>query len=319
MQLPLVSVICLSYNHQDYVVASLNSVLKQSYAAIELIVVDDASTDQSQEIIRNFLKDKPHIPFLALKKNVGNCAAFNKALTLATGKYVVDLAADDLLLPNRIEKQVNLFESLPEQYGVVFSDAELINETGEVLKNYYLRDSTGQLLQEVPSGNVYKNLIKQAFICTPTMMIRKSVLDKLDGYDASLSYEDYDFWVRSGREYLYQFQDEILTQKRLLSRSHRLSFYKKKKNPHLESTLKVCKKAFSQNQNTSENQSLAVSVRYHMRQSLYMEMYPLAIQYATLLKKIDQLTLIDQFVILLSKLRLPIHWLYSFYLSVRKQ
>ena len=318
MKQPLVSVICLCYNHASFVIESIESVLNQSYSYIELIVVDDCSDDNSQRIISNYLADKPEITFLPLPKNVGNCAAFNKGLALAKGKYVIDLAADDVLMPERIVKQVEAFEHLNEQYGVVFSDAWLINEQGEQLKTYYPRKD-GKLLKTIPSGDVYKHLIKQAFICTPTMMMRKAVLDELGGYDETLSYEDYDFWVRSGRKYYYYYQDLILTKKRVLSHSHRKSFYKKTFNPHLKSTLKICWKAYKLNQNEDERAALAVSVRYHMRQALYMELFDLVNAYAELLKKTAKLSLIDQFIINLAKAKVRLHTLYQYYLRLRTQ
>ncbi|MGB0523703.1 MAG: glycosyltransferase family 2 protein [Flammeovirgaceae bacterium] len=318
-QQPLVTVICLCYNHEDYVIEAINSVINQSYSRVELIVVDDASTDDSQPKIKNYLADKSDIQCILLNKNVGNCAAFNVGLARAGGKYIIDLAADDVLMPNRIERQVHAFESLPNAYAVVFSDAWLIDEQGNSIRTYYSRNKDGQLQETVPSGHVYQQLIKKAFICSPTMMMRKAVLDELNGYDESLSYEDYDFWVRSGRKYAYHYQDELLTKKRILTNSHRKGFYKKSTNPHLESTLKVCWKAFAQNQTQAEHLALAVSVRYHMRQALYMEMFELVFRFAALLEKLDQLNWKDQLTIRFARQKIKLHRLYNYYLRLRNQ
>ena len=95
MERPLVTVICLCYNHVRFLERALDSVFSQSYPSIELIVVDDASADDSPVLIHRLLIDRPEVKFIALQKNVGNCKAFNMALANATGKYVVDLSADD--------------------------------------------------------------------------------------------------------------------------------------------------------------------------------------------------------------------------------
>jgi glycosyltransferase involved in cell wall biosynthesis len=315
---PLVSIICLCHNHAPFVLECLESVVNQTYENIQLIVVDDASTDGSVSKIQQFLKGKPEIPFLELKENVGNCRAFNLGLELAEGKYVVDLATDDVLFPDRIEKQVELFEQLPEDFGVIYSDAELIDSEGNKIRTYHKRDGNGVIVSEPPSGNIYKELVGLGFICTPTMMIKKAVFDELNGYDETLSYEDYDFWIRSGRNWKYMFQNEILTKKRVLPNSLGTKFYQKGRNEHLKSTLKICRKAQKLNQSNQENESLAVSVRYYLRQSVWMENFPLAKQFYALLQEIDKPKWQDKFLNRLIKKELRLNRLYGFYLRLRR-
>ncbi|MCU0357456.1 MAG: glycosyltransferase family 2 protein, partial [Cyclobacteriaceae bacterium] len=93
MKQPLVSVICLCYNHQLYVQEAIESVLNQTWSHIELIVVDDASTDTSREVIRALQKEHHLQKVLLLEKNMGNCAAFNRGLAIATGDFIIDLAS----------------------------------------------------------------------------------------------------------------------------------------------------------------------------------------------------------------------------------
>ncbi len=231
---------------------------------------------------------------------------------------MVDLATDDVLLPTRIEKQVELFEELPEDFGVIYSDAELIDSEGNKIKNYHKRDRNGAITSQPPSGDIYEYLVGLGFICTPTMLIRKAVLDELNGYDETLSYEDYDFWVRSGRKWKYKFQDEILTKKRVLPNSSGTKFYEKGRNEHLKSTLKICKKAQKLNQSNQENESLAVSVRYYLRQSIWMENFPLAKQFYSLLQEIDKLGWQDKLLNWLIKKDLRLNRLYRFYLKLRR-
>ena len=123
---PLVSVICLSYNHEAYVVEALNSVLNQTYPNIELLIADDCSNDKSVTIIQNWLKHHPKVHFIANEENIGNTKTFNKLAKIAKGDYIIDLAADDLLLPNGIQIQVDAFQkSKFKNIGVVYGNAAL--------------------------------------------------------------------------------------------------------------------------------------------------------------------------------------------------
>lgn len=189
---PLVTVICISYNHARFVREALDSVIAQSYQPIELFVVDDASTDGSQEVIRQWAAEHPNVKYFPLPVNGGNCKAFNTAFRHATGKYVIDLSADDVLLRSRVQRGVEFLESHPD-VGVQFSDAELIDAEGRRLGFHSDRFPH----HTIPQGMIFREILSRYFINSPTQMIRKSLLDELDGYDESLAYEDFDFWVRS--------------------------------------------------------------------------------------------------------------------------
>lgn len=312
---PLVSVICLCYNHGRFVSEALFSVVNQTYPHIELIVVDDASTDDSISHIQLFTEEHPHVQLIFNETNLGNCRSFNLALSRAKGKYIIDLAADDVLLDTRIEKQVNCFEGLNSVYGVIFSNAMYINEHSIVISSHYQVDKKGKVKRKVPSGDIYKQILENYFICTPTMMMRKEILVELGGYDEELSYEDFDFWVRSARMYNYFYQDEILTLKRKVNGSLSSKFYQRRQNKHLASTLKVCNKAFRLNQHPSENVALSSVVRYHLRQSFYTQNFDLVFQFASLLKDVDKIDFVTQVILFLSKYKINVWWAYSTYLK----
>src|SRR5687768_17048649 len=107
----LVSVICLCYNQASFVEESIRSVLNQTYKNIQLIVVDDASTDDSIHVIRKLKEENAAIEILALPDNKGNCTAFNLGFTLSKGDFIIDFAADDVMMPERIEHQLKHFSS----------------------------------------------------------------------------------------------------------------------------------------------------------------------------------------------------------------
>ena len=100
--LPLVSVVCLCYNHARFLREALDSVLAQTYPNIEVIVVDDCSTDGSVSIIQEYIAKHPYIKFISTGHNRGNTTAFNMGWRASHGAYIIDFATDDALLPERV-------------------------------------------------------------------------------------------------------------------------------------------------------------------------------------------------------------------------
>lgn len=278
MESPLVTVICLCFNHERFVKESIESILLQTHPRIQVVVVDDGSTDRSVEIIRETIKSHPEIPFLSLKENFGNCRAFNKGFAWAKGDYIIDLAADDVLMPHRIAEGLKTMESCGASYGVNFSDAELIDEAG----NHIGFHSDRFPHASIPHGDIYRDLIARYFISSPTMMMRRSVLKKLDGYDESLAYEDFDFWIRSSREFKYCYTAEPLVKRRMVKTSMAGNQYKPQ-SLQMVSTFRVCEKIILLNRNREERKALGRRIRYEMKRALEVRAWSLAFNYFKLL------------------------------------
>ncbi len=287
---PLVSVICLCYNHERFVQEALASVFNQTYASLEMIIVDDASTDSSVDKIKAFLEKfntaAKNVQTIFLPANVGNCKAFNTGLSYATGKYIIDFATDDVMLPKRLAQQVACFEQLPAQYGVLFTEAAYIDEQGHFLQ-YHYQDKLKHLQSHVPIGDVYQHILHKYFICGPTMLVKKTVFDKLEGYDENLAYEDFDFWVRSSRYFHYAYLNKCTTRvrKSVGSLSTKAG---KPGDRQLYATYLVCRKAFALNHNEQENQALAQRVRYELRQCLITKNSREALLFLRLLRQLQR-------------------------------
>ncbi len=249
---PLVSVICLNYNQKRFLQEAVESVLQQTHKNIQLIIVDDASTDGSAALIKKLVNENPAIDHLLLNENIGNCRAFNAGLHLAKGDYIIDLAADDVLLPHRVETGIELLQSSGSKYGVHFSDAVLMDEDGK-----HIRKHSEQFRHSaVPTGDVYKEVIQRYFICSPTVMFTREVANYLKGYDETLSYEDFDFWVRSSRKFYYCYSEDVLVKKRITRRSLSAKQFKVFSR-HSLSTYKVCEKIMSLNKSVAEQAALS--------------------------------------------------------------
>lgn len=310
--MPWVSVICTCYNQAAYVDECLQSVVAQTYANLELIIIDNGSSDGSGAIIRAFCKRHPTAQFIQNTSNRGLCRAFNQGLHQSTGQYVIDLAADDILLPNRVARQVEQFRSLPGYYGVVFSNAAYIDEQGRQTGLHFPVGPDGHTTQFVPTGDVFREVLSRYFINTPTMMMRRDLLTALGGYDESLAYEDFDFWVRSARTHRYAYLDEILTHKRRLPDSMSAQITKRG-NQLLESTYQVCQKALVLCQSSEELAALANRIRQFIRKSFYAEQYELARRFGSLLAQIEPLDYLTKGLLFLCRLRLPLNTVYRRY------
>lgn len=281
MSNPLVSVICLCYNHEKFVEQAILSALNQTYSNVEVIVVNDASTDNSVDIVQRLLAAHPQVAFINLESNVGNCKAFNIGFAQSKGEYIIDFAADDVLLENRIQEGVDALQSAGGEYGVQFSDAILIDEEGNEIGLH----SEKYPHSSIPSGDIYLQLIQRYFICAPSMLIKREVLTHLNGYDETLAYEDFDFWIRSARAYKYLYLPNALVKRRIVRNSMKDDQFKKGSR-QLQSTYKVCEKIKLLNRLEEENNALKARLRYELKICFKLFDISLAIKYAKLLMSI---------------------------------
>lgn len=129
---PLVSVIVPTYNQEEFIEETLNSIIKQSYENLEIIVSDDASTDKTPSIIKAFAEKDKRIHAFFSEQNKGISGNFNKAFDACTGEYITFFSGDDIMLPQKIEKQVRFLEQ-NKDCPLVMHQVEIFNsETGEI-------------------------------------------------------------------------------------------------------------------------------------------------------------------------------------------
>jgi glycosyltransferase involved in cell wall biosynthesis len=284
---PLVTIICLCYDHETFVIETLNSVINQSYNNIELIIVDDFSADNSRQVIKDWLINFPKIQFITNEKNLGNTKSFNKALKLAKGDYIIDLAADDVLLPNCVHFQLEKFEKSDfPNLGVVYGNAELITENGSFDSYYFAVDSNQKVIEKRVIGNIYINVLSGGnSLCSVSAMIKKEVLEDLSGFDENLYYEDLDFWIRASRKYNFDFIDRILIQKRTVKNSLGTNFHKKADDRSKKinySTYLILKKALKLNKTKAENNALLKRIHFEIILNFKTRNFNLLLKYIIL-------------------------------------
>lgn len=283
----LVSIIAISYNHAPFIKAALDSLFIQTYSSVEIIIVDDASTDESCTIIEQSIEGK-NILFIKNEWNCGNCKSFNKAFAASKGKYIIDFAMDDLMYPERIKKQVSFLEKRHE-VGVCFSNVDLVDEHTRLLKPHYPTYHHSLSKNPIPEGNVFEAVLSRYYINPVSMMFRRTVVEELNGYDESLAYEDFDFWIRSSRLFQYGYIAEELSAKRIVSSSLSRLFYKENQKHMFDSTLKVCKKALWLCSTKAEKQALVHRCRYEAKQAYTFKYPTLVKEYLCILKSLDPL------------------------------
>jgi glycosyltransferase involved in cell wall biosynthesis len=195
MSTPRVSVICASYNHERYVEAAIRSVLEQSFRDLELIVVDDGSSDGTAQRVAAI--GDPRISLHVLPRNEGACAAMNHAIRRARGEYVAVLNSDDLFLPGKIERQVAVLDAEPA-VAAVFAHPTFIDERGAPLIDEAHKDTVLQRAHDQPRRAWLRQLFRDLnCLCHPSVLIRKRVYDEVGLLEPAMAQlPDLDLWVR---------------------------------------------------------------------------------------------------------------------------
>jgi len=196
---PLVTIGVLFYNAENRVINTLNSILSQTYSKIQLIIVDDFSTDRTASLIETWIKEKNlACQFIHHFQNKGICASLNEILTFAEGKYFA-IIGDDEMCPEKIKGDVEFMENNSE-LGFCHSNILSVNETTRKESLLKSRDSKN-FFHEFFSWNIV--------VYTPSLFYRKEVFDKVGTYDEKLIFEDYDMILRISYEFPVGYRDEV--------------------------------------------------------------------------------------------------------------
>jgi len=308
----LASIICIAFNHEDWIVETLESVKEQDYSFRELFVVDNGSQDSTAQKIKNWVDQNStllSVHAIFLEESKPYCQLFNQLLVQAKGKYIVDLSGDDVLFPDHLSNSISALQKAPFA-AFSFSDAYLLDNRNEIT-TFYKRNSAGELADEIELSNIYEVLIKRSFICAPTIVFQSEILKKEGGYDESLYYEDFDIQIRLSRKYPVIFSDHIGVLKRTHEQSMSASQYKRYHSPMLPSTVKVCRKIESMNIYPEENKALGKRILFELKHALWSANFDPAAELVEIGKRQGLKGLGFKFFSLWSKKRWDISWLYE--------
>lgn len=187
----LVSICIPAYNNADEICATIESVLAQTYVHIELVIVDDASKDDTVKVVSGFQDNRIHLH--QNKTNLGMSGNWNRCVSLCKGEFIKLLCADDILFPDCIEKEVEAMTS-KEQPIMTISDSVMINTKKKKLGVFGRYPKKGIISGEKLA---HKSLIWNNFFGMPcAVMFRKNVFEKVGGFDSQFKYIlDYDLWL----------------------------------------------------------------------------------------------------------------------------
>ncbi|MEI6444871.1 MAG: glycosyltransferase [Nostocales cyanobacterium ELA583] len=210
---PLVSVICRTYNRENFIEETIISVLSQTFTDFEFLILDDGSTDKTREILEKYIHD-PRIKYV-YQENIGkNLDAFheltNRCIALSEGELVAIIDSDDICLPNRLERQVEEFKTDPD-IDIVFSDGYHIDVNGNTLSSDF-RFKESLQFNEL---NLPRLLVKKNIIPNPTVMIKRKAIEIMGGFEGKGIGEDYHFWLKSAPFLKFKYIDDKLVKYRI--------------------------------------------------------------------------------------------------------
>lgn len=204
MNIGLVSVIVPVYNRENYVSEALESILGQTYQNIEIMAVNDGSTDNSLAILKEYQNKYPNKVFVIDQENQGQTRARNNAISQSKGEYIAFLDSDDLWMPEKLEKQLPLFDS---NVGLVYCGIHNIDETGKIIDT--------ELCHPELRGNIYNKLLIRNRMTGGTVVIRRDAINRVGMFDVEFpAAENWDLWLRISKLYSVDYVNEALVKYR---------------------------------------------------------------------------------------------------------
>lgn len=210
MKTPLISVLMASYNAENYITEAIESIFNQTLKNFEFIIIDDASTDKTWEIIQKYAKKDKRIRPYRNKTNLKLSNTLNKGIMKARGKYIARMDADDWSYPYRLELQYEFMEKNPD-FGISGGAMEICDE-------YLVK--TAKRKYELFDRSIRNKFFLFSPFSHPLIIIRRSILKKSDLYNPKYNpAEDYELYFRMGLYSKFANLNEILLKYRVLQNS----------------------------------------------------------------------------------------------------
>ena len=230
--MPKVSVVMSVYNGEKYLKESVESILNQTFSDFEFTIINDGSTDKTPEILRSFNDERIKV---INQENMGLTRSLNKAINLVIGEYIARMDADDVSLPERLERQVEFLDENLD-VGMVGTACKEIDRDGQEI---------GIFSPPTTNNELKKVLIRYNPFVHASVMIRRTVIDKVGIYDESFSSaQDYEFWFRIAKFYKIANLTQLLLVRRYTTRNISIE----KENEQIKNAINIRRKAIKEGQ-----------------------------------------------------------------------
>lgn len=215
----MISIVTASYNYEQYIVETIQSVINQTYTDWELIVVDDCSTDNSVEVIKSFNDER--IKLFVNEKNLGLKGTIEKGIEEAKGDWVVFLESDDMITPDYLEKKVEIAQKYPE-VNLIFNDCEFFGDEKRIELFSKRLKKTRKILsgKKYPCNLFYDFFVSNKIFTFSSVMVKREELLQIN-FDPKLDYLlDWHLWIQLVYRGKFYYVDEQLTKWRLHTESY---------------------------------------------------------------------------------------------------
>ena len=198
----LISVIIPTYNRAELVERAVHSVLSQTYLDLEVLVVDDASKDDTRDRVKALQQADDRIVYLCHNSNRGAQAARNTGIRAAKGMYIAFLDSDDEWLPQKLYLQMALFSQGDISPGVIYCGLQEVSVDGKMLNQFLPKFR----------GYIYPQALSDWIAGTDTLIVRREILERIHGFDEHINtHQEWDLCIRLARECEFDFVPECLT------------------------------------------------------------------------------------------------------------
>lgn len=186
-----VSIVLTYYNGKDFIIEQLESIIRQTYKNWELIIIDDCSTDGSEDMLRDFIEknSEKNVIYIRNEKNLGLAKNFERGLRYISGEYIAVCDPDDVWFEDKLERQVDFLKKNSD-YGMVYSGLVVVDENLKKIRNSFAKNSLPFFSN--PKDNSFEELIDDNHITAPTILFRAGLKDKLTPFS---KYGMQDHWI----------------------------------------------------------------------------------------------------------------------------
>ncbi len=260
----MISFIVPCYNYARFLPECVESILKlEGDFEWELVLIDDASQDNTQDVIRSF--SDPRIRVITHPVNLGHARTMNEGLRAARGAFIARIDPDDRYRPGFLTAVMGKFDAFPE-VGLVYGDVALIDEKGQVTVGRCDREHGGRDFK----GNELVRLLERNFICAPSVIARRSVWLEAAPVPEHLAFNDWYFSVMMARAHEFYYVDEVIAEYRVHAANHHSTIAREKTEE--ASILWVLDRVFASMESTLEIEQAKQAARRRIYGSQYFDM-----------------------------------------------